>query len=176
MMNWLACVQERVIFSFTVNMIVYMTSKAKVSHHDLLRGKQIISIQPDLQNLTPLPLFRLFLSLSRRWCPATTTTHPSLIRTNSKWFLIVIYAIFGCPLLYMFWYRPLYRAMRFLFNLFEVLIIIEQHFMDMQILNLVLWCPHNWKCGNLRPVLHLITSITNRLQTFSLNNITHICT
>jgi hypothetical protein len=70
---------------------------------------------------TPRKMLMLSPLISQNWlflCPATTTTHPSLIRTNSKWFLIVIYAIFGCPLLYMFWYRPLYRAMRFLFNLF----------------------------------------------------------
>jgi hypothetical protein len=62
----------------------------------------------------------------------------STLLTNSKWFLIVIYAIFGCPLSYMLWYRPLYHAMRFLFNLFQVSIIIQQQFMDMQILNLIL--------------------------------------
>jgi hypothetical protein len=120
---------------------------------------------------------------------STTTPFAGLVRrrtltlstllTNSKWFIIVIYAIFGCPLSYMLWYRPLYHTMRFLFNLFQVSIIIEQQFMDMQILNLILWCPQNWKCGNLRPVLHflyfrslnflalhLITRTTNRLRNF----------
>lgn len=41
----------------------------------------------------------------------------NLLATGVKiFFLAIIYALMGIPLSYLLWYRPLYRAMRYIVN------------------------------------------------------------
>lgn len=81
-------------------MIVCMISGTKVGHHDLLRGKQMISMQP--RPAEPHVPVSLSAPLVLVWpMVPSNNDNPSLIPTNSKWFhLIVIYAIFGCPFIH----------------------------------------------------------------------------